>query len=291
MSPADMNFEKMTQKFQCELINEIMKQANKMNEIDNIPTKTRLLEVVRTYQHMTSIDLYSRFADIFKRELQLIKDYETGNYAVYVSESREIDEKIEFITSQLNIMKNTEMIQWKRNFENYQEEYFINNSLNMFHNGYSSPSQVIEKELHMSSVNHLFEFLSAHAPQLTVNFQTFANDCNQLIEEIIKNFIKPWKFHQQKFGYNEFNINGADLDKLQSWYSDIAQILFLIDENLNLINEQHKQVAFGGENFKSSSLIEFVKNSLIKLMTSSIIIEMQPPQVIKTNSKYIFYFF
>jgi hypothetical protein len=286
---ADPNFENLTQGFKDEFINKINLRANEMTDDRLIPIKARFREAARRYQYINSIELFNRMADVFRREIVLLNDYKSGNYTDYVRASREIDARIETFRQQLNSLETLDLVDWKINFDNYQVELLTNQiaSFNGNDIGYGSPSHAIELDLHMSVANLFSDKLRILTPQLAEKLRNLSEGCDQLINNIIDNYIKQWKFNQQKYGNNDFNINGADLEKLQDWCEKMARILLKILQTIDSVQESRQLILEGVDNLTSMlmTLRQSTSNSLIKLVRGSVVIETQPPQVIKANTK------
>lgn len=280
----DPSYEEMTNKFKDEFVSEIMRRSNEMMDDSMTPQKARFREAAKRYQLMNSSELFIMLSDIFRRECALLRDYESGNYTSYVSATREIETKIEYLRQQLSAFEALDYMEWKKNFENYQVEQ-LGNQLNL--NGFGSPSHAIEIDLHMSSANLFSEKLKSLAPMLAAKLKNFCENSDQLINHVIDDYIKQWKFNQQKYGNNDFNINGAELTQLQSWCGGTFRALLKIQEIIDCIQENRGQIEPGVDNLTSMlmALRQATSNSMIKLVRGSVIIENQPPQVIKTNTK------
>lgn len=287
----------MTKQFQSDLVAEMLQRSQKMVADDMIPTKARFSEAARRFQFMNSVSLFSQLSDIMRRECQLLHDFESGNYANYVSESMKIDMKIEKLKESVNLLESNELTKWKKSFSDYQEEYYMingnNSPLNSTSNGYSSsPSHSIEVNLHISSLSCLLDILKRLHPQLGENLRNITQDASAIVDILIEDYIKLWKHNQQKCGSNDFNINGADVEKLQSWCSDMGKILFSLKSVYEMLREQHSQIRQNNDNEFANVLVtqgQLVLNSLMKLIRNSIVIELQPPQVIKTNTRFVFH--
>lgn len=251
------------------------------------PQIARFQEAARLYQHINAGELFTRLAEIFRKECALLRDYENGNYSSYVSASREVDVNIENLRLQLSTLDALDMVEWKSNLVNYQVEKNPDPiSEPQFTFGYESPSQGIVDDLHMSSATLFCDKLKYLAPLIAEKLKNLSETCDCLIDNVIDNYIKEWKYNQQKYGSSDFSIYGADLEKFQSWCSGIAQILTIIQRSIDSIQSNLQEIP-GSENLARlmMTLRQSSSNSLIKLVRGSVIIENQPPQVIKTNTK------
>jgi hypothetical protein len=258
-----------------------------------IPTKTRFKEAAKRFQFMDSVELFSQLADIIRRECQLLYDFESGNYANYVSGSREIDRRIEKVKEILSLFEGNEIAKWKKSYFDYQEEFFLingNTSPLNSNNGYtSSPSHPIEVNLHISSLSCLLDILRNLQPHLSEKLQNITQECSAIVDTLIEDYIKLWKHNQQKCGNNDFNINGADIEKLQSWSSDLGKILFSLKDLCAALCEHQSNLRNDNDVFANSLMTQsqVVISTLMKLIAGTIIVEHQPPQVIKTNTRLV----
>lgn len=290
VATTDIAYEEMTQGFKDEFINQIIKREKELVDDKTVPIKARFREAAKRYQYINSLELYNRLADVFRREIALLNDFKNGNYTNYVKASRKVDERVEILKQELNFLESLEIFEWRKNVDHYQIELLTDNVDQMnegFENCNKSPSQNIAHELMMSAANLFYEKLKILTPKIIDKLKKLCEDCDLLIINVIENYIKQWKFYQQKYGKNDFNINGADLEKLHYWCENLARIVFKILEIINSINESQQQCSLNIDGLTSMlmTLCQSLTNSLIKLIRGSVIIETQPPQVIKTNTK------
>jgi signal transducer and activator of transcription 5B len=109
--------------------------------------------------------------------------------------------------------------------------------------------------------------------------------CQNLTSKVIEDYLKNWKWFQKYHGTNVV-INGADLDCIQGWCESLTQSLWSTREQISALENYQQQFSGQGSLNIWPDLHNNVKNTLIKLINGSFIVEQQPPQVMKTNTKF-----
>lgn len=86
--------------------------------------------------------------------------------------------------------------------------------------------------------------------------------------------------------------NANNLDIIQGWCEHLADILWNTREQIKMVSKYRKQLNVDEQNLPDflPELFSKVTGLLEHLITRSFIIEKQPPQVMKTNTRYVVIF-
>lgn len=277
----------MSNRLQNDFITEMIHKTEQMITDDLIPTKARFDEAIKRFQYMNATELFSQLVEIFRRECQLLSDFLNGNYAAYVSGSKEIDKKIEKLKENVSMFNFNHAAKWTKNFFNYQEEYYMINSNNSPLTNGGSPTHPIEVNLHTSSLTYMTNIMKKIQSDIGENLPLITRECDEILTIISDDFITQWKSYQQKCGNNDFSINGANIDKLNDWCTELAKLFVNLYETIKSIEDNLVHLPNDVDNFSNvlMSQNQVVLNLLMKLIRESLIVESHPPQVIKTNTR------
>lgn len=114
--------------------------------------------------------------------------------------------------------------------------------------------------------------------------QTF-KELNVLQSQILDEELIRWKREQQLAGNGAvFNSN---LDTIQEWCESLAELIWLNRQQIKEVERLKQKLALEppGVSDCLPQLMADITNLLSSLVTSTFIIEKQPPQVMKTNTR------
>jgi len=113
------------------------------------------------------------------------------------------------------------------------------------------------------------------------------DELNSLQQRILDEELINWKREQQMHG-NGKQFNPNKLDQIQEWCEQLAEIIWLNRHQIKECERHKSQVpiaAPGGVDMLPT-LNSHITRLLSSLVTSTFIIEKQPPQVMKTNTRF-----
>lgn len=120
-------------------------------------------------------------------------------------------------------------------------------------------------------------------------YETFVA-ISSLQQRVLDDELIRWKRAQQLAG------NGVpfenNLDQVQEWCESLAELILMNRQQLKNIEHLIQHFKYPNSNFqaetteKVNNLYKLVTNLLSSLVTSTFIIEKQPPQVMKTNTRF-----
>ncbi|GFY54746.1 signal transducer and activator of transcription 5B [Trichonephila inaurata madagascariensis] len=144
-----------------------------------------------------------------------------------------------------------------------------------------------EKHLYDNAVRNQIQELIRLRMKLVEEFQATFLDLNELQKRILDTELIKWKRAQQLAGNGEpFHNN---LDQIQEWCEALADIIWQNRQQIRQVENLASQVPLnipGNVMEKLPVLNNQITGLLSSLVTSTFIIEKQPPQVLKTNTRF-----
>lgn len=98
-------------------------------------------------------------------------------------------------------------------------------------------------------------------------------------------YFFSWKREQQLSG-NGMMFNSNNLETIQEWCEHLAELIWLNRQQIKEIQILHQRPPVNQPTDAITQLINDITQLLSSLVTSTFIIEKQPPQVMKTNTRY-----
>ncbi|GIY78909.1 signal transducer and activator of transcription 5B [Caerostris darwini] len=142
-----------------------------------------------------------------------------------------------------------------------------------------------EKQLYDNAVrNHIQELMRLRM-KLGQHFSDTYIELNELQKRILDTELIKWKRAQQLHGNGEpFHNN---LDQIQEWCEALADIIWQNRQQIRQVESLVTQVPIPGNTLEKLPMLNSsITGLLSSLVTSTFIIEKQPPQVLKTNTRF-----
>ncbi|KAL1490502.1 hypothetical protein ABEB36_013184 [Hypothenemus hampei] len=146
---------------------------------------------------------------------------------------------------------------------------------------YINRKDLLEQDLNRR-VAALMELRIKITEQLRQNYQLLSQVQSQVIDdELIR-----WKRNQQLSG-NGVLFNSS-LDKIQEWCEEIAELIWLNRQQIKEVERLKQKLALDPPGVVDvlPTILSEITQLLSSLVTSTFIIEKQPPQVMKTNTRF-----
>ena len=103
---------------------------------------------------------------------------------------------------------------------------------------------------------------------------------------VLEKELIQWKRDQQLAG-NGFNNNVAHLEVIQEWCEGLAEILWNLKQQVKQLQSLFENInSTGNTSVEIKHLWDSIREDLTNLVTGTFIIEKQPPQVMKTNTRF-----
>lgn len=123
---------------------------------------------------------------------------------------------------------------------------------------------------------------------LVDSFKNVITLIQQIQQKVIGKYLANWKVNQGKVGNGAMPMSPNTLDMIQSWCENLAEIIWSTREQIRQVAKYKKQLGAEEPNFLDflPQLQQESTNLLTNLITSTFVIEKQPPQVMKTNTRF-----
>uniref|UniRef100_A0A669BTK7 Signal transducer and activator of transcription n=1 Tax=Oreochromis niloticus TaxID=8128 RepID=A0A669BTK7_ORENI len=270
----DFSQEKVEQESQAQILLDqgISMLQSVAQQNANVVEKMKLVQMSRNMEmfHQQPLKFALMVRDILRQERALI----TGVSPFYqqfkslISNKQDVDQLVLKVLEVQEIRKKMHQIQEELNWERQNFE--------------SAHTQGSFQQNGLDSANAEIKKLQTHIQQLEYNIQAMATKRSQLLKESMEllgicqtrflNRLNEWRWEQRKAAIGfPFDDN---LSPLQTW----AEQLLGMNGNLR------QELMLTGE--LTSELQEGLSKLVQVLIESSLIVDKQPPQVIKTQSKF-----
>jgi signal transducer and activator of transcription 5B len=126
-----------------------------------------------------------------------------------------------------------------------------------------------------------------HQSQLINAFVYIYNAVKDVQVEVLDKQLIRWKRDQQLAG-NGYQMSPAFLDTLQEWCEGLADIIWQLRQQVRQLENLRTKLIPDPQNkdFNLQELLASVTELLSNLVTGTFVIEKQPPQVMKTNTRF-----
>lgn len=238
--------------------------------------------------------LYKHIRDILHWEQHFLDSYNDNSQACYVdTELHEINERIKKLREMI-----TTNIEYGNRYRNELENFMLQYNKRLQH------LQMFQQKLATNKndeIKNQFEKLGEHYKAQTVAERNSINaKCHELCNSIVSTMqshdelqnivihkrLHKWQQSQVLAGNGgELPLNG--LDQIQQWFEALADIIWstrtLID---SMRSKTHLPCSSANFNELFEDAFRNINRLLQNLILSSFIVEKQPPQVMKTNTRF-----
>jgi signal transducer and activator of transcription 5B len=271
----DTQFEQNAANFLGQLITELDRKANEI-ESTLITSKNQLNELARNFRQLFSHNpgqLYDHLCSCLQFERQLLcylvecpilQDTDIANIMISLqlchilvrsngNDNRNLHKEYENVCLGLESMPKTQDYMDHKNKVTAEQQNRVNWALN----------------------------------QLTVKFRKVILLIEEIQNKVLGKFLSQWK-DNQRLAKNDVSLMEVNLDMIQGWCEKLAETIWHTREQIHLASKYKKQVNVVEQNLPDDlpMLEEDVKTLLIKFITSSFVIEEQPPQVIQIHTRF-----
>ncbi|XP_059094074.1 signal transducer and activator of transcription 5B-like isoform X2 [Tigriopus californicus] len=142
------------------------------------------------------------------------------------------------------------------------------------------------KEALQKSVQLKYSSCTEDRKKLIHTYSEMLVRLQSVIVQVLDNELINWKREQQLAG-NGHSVNTATLELLQNWCDNLATVVWTMRKQLKQLEELVIKVPDQQNSSQDLKiLIAKVTELLSNLVTSTFVIEKQPPQVMKTNTRF-----
>lgn len=289
----DPNFEMESATFLNELIVELERKSADMSAEEHITAKMRLIESAKNFRQLFSHNpsqLYSHLRNCLMFEKQMLC---YPNDQVFPdNEFTQIYQAIETLMSKVrsNEIENRNL---KKRYEVFCcELHEVSKNNAHFDSVMETSPENREKIATMRQQQQAN--LQASLNQLTGTRLGLVDKFKETIEmaeavqaKVIDKYLNQWRMNQGLAGNGAPPSNANNLDIIQGWCEHLAEILWNTREQIKMVSKYRKQLNVEEPNLPDFLPEQFTKTTFLleHLITRSFIIEKQPPQVMKTNTR------
>lgn len=290
----DLAFEHNAQRFV-----EIIKQALVSRlpaENDDLVARKRLQDTLKNLQQLnsfTAVRLYSNLRTCLLNERQLCLPNDHPSPYALVPEQDHIEiyttlrQLLDMVT-QITVRNKQITHEYERFALNYHDYQKVNSQLNEANNKSLTPEEEQQKEIlkkHSAQMDLAYNRIFQSFHQLESEFEKILIMTKSVLDKVISNYLMQWKMNQCLAG------NGArfsdSLHILQDWFEHLAEIIWNTREQIKIASKT--RLLFPNQAAVRDLLPQHLQeatNLLSSLITSALVIEKQPPQVMKTNTRF-----
>jgi signal transducer and activator of transcription 5B len=143
-----------------------------------------------------------------------------------------------------------------------------------------------QKEAMEKTIKQKYLHLTSQRSALTNAFVNIFQSVKEVQTQVLDKELIQWKREQQLSG-NGYNMNVGHLEVLQEWCEGLAEIVWAMRQQIRQLEGLRDKLGDpqNTNNLIPNLLLE-ITELLSNLVTGTFIIEKQPPQVMKTNTRF-----
>lgn len=172
----------------------------------------------------------------------------------------------------------------KSNFQNIKSEYDqFNISLQIFQASPLNGDEIYVKQQRFS-LETLFKQIKTNRSRFVDSILTILNNTKSALAEIIDEHLTKWRIDQRLAGNGLRSSTAISIDIIRTWCQSYADIICNLRENTKHV----QSLQLIGQHMNDDpvpQLLEEITKILVYLITRTVIVEKQPPQVLKTKLK------
>ncbi|CAH1960095.1 unnamed protein product [Acanthoscelides obtectus] len=285
------------------LINEIENKAAVVTDAEYFLTKLKLAEAARMFRQKYSsnpMQLFTYVRNCLAAEMRLIQNASGENLGglpnmVITNSGAEVMHKIDILRNRTQSTAE-ELRRMEQEQEAFAIQYHECTKINAhLSSGATQPNVPItahtqklqrQKEMLEQVLNQKVAGLMNLRLALAEKLKETVQLLSQLQMLVLDEELIRWKREQQLAG-NGANFN-SNLDTIQEWCESLAELIWLNRQQIKEVERLKQKLPLDppGEHHVLPQLLQEVTQLLSSLVTSTFIIEKQPPQVMKTNTRF-----
>ncbi|XP_055526067.1 signal transducer and transcription activator isoform X2 [Wyeomyia smithii] len=288
----DSSCEQDAASFLNQLINELERTAINLPE-DNVTGRIRLNESARNFRQLFShnpAQLYLHLINCLQRERQCIAypeecvNVQDPEIIEVINGLQELQRMVlENGNDNRNLVKDYEhlLLEIHEITKNKAQLEAIESPQIREHTRTTLAQQ--ERQVN-ETVNHI----TGNRLNLVNKFRRTIQLTSQVQDKVLHKYLTQWKINQGFAGNGASGMNASNLDTIQAWCESLAEIIWNTKDQIRLAMKNKSKLNIEETNlpdYLPQQLVD-VTNLLKTLITTTFIIEKQPPQVMKTNTRF-----
>lgn len=288
--------------FVDELIQEIALNVEQLTSPDMFITKMKLIDAANNFKTQHSAELFNFLQRCLAMEMELINNTAMNMYTPHIAPTErkysELITGLHTVRASVNLA-NEEI----RGFQGDMESFSLHYHECVKHRGHlgyiqqmgSQPDRRdiearLRREIEKGEtlINNLVLKIKQSQIVLVDRLKNNINTLRDLQSQVLDVELIKWKREQQLSG------NGvpmqSNLNNIQEWCETLAELIWLTRQQVNNVSRIHSKSV---PDLKEPHLLEMldemgktITSLLSTLVTSTFVIEKQPPQVMKTNTRF-----
>lgn len=295
-SEQDPQYEQEAAQFFHGLITELERKSEEIVDDNQITCKLRLCESARQFRQLFSHNpgqLYSHIRMGLDFERQLICYPESVGFVQ--------DQEIQEITRALHelhklvrandydnktLQKDYEVFYLEVHEFSKKQAALNNEQMNLTQDMRDRNLQLMDEK--QAKLDQALNQLTGKRLALVDSFKNVIGLITQIQSKVIGKYLANWKVNQGKVGNGAMPMSANTLDMIQSWCENLAEIIWSTREQIRQVAKNKKQLGAEEPTFLDylPQLQSDSTSLLTNLITSTFVIEKQPPQVMKTNTRF-----
>jgi len=279
------------------------------NDPDKFLVKAKLQEMSDNLKQLHAsnlVKLYTTVKSCLEQERQIVSQYSSGGsmdsgFANLGSRGEGgSSELASQIRQQIEVLKgkihetSVELDRCKQEQEVFSGDYFLfRENKAKFDSmqqqlGSEQEVQKIKKQQDAmnKSIQAKYYSLTNQRSALMNAFKQIYDTCKKVQDIVLEQELIQWKRHQQLAG-NGFTMNAGHLETIQEWCEGLADIIWNMKQQVKQLQALREKVSDPqNSNTEQDMLMNNITKLLTDLVTGTFIIEKQPPQVMKTNTRF-----
>ncbi|XP_050079990.1 signal transducer and transcription activator isoform X1 [Anopheles maculipalpis] len=141
---------------------------------------------------------------------------------------------------------------------------------------------------HQKMVNDRLQLCTGKRLALVDGFRKTILIIDEVQNKVLNKYLSQWKINQGFAGNGASMMSASNLDTIQAWCESLAEIIWSTKDQIRLAIKNKSKLHVEQEDVPDllpQAMVD-VTNLLKMLITNTFIIEKQPPQVMKTNTRF-----
>ncbi|XP_058826123.1 signal transducer and transcription activator isoform X1 [Topomyia yanbarensis] len=137
-------------------------------------------------------------------------------------------------------------------------------------------------------VTEMVNHITGNRLNLVNKFRSTIQVTSRVQDKVLHKYLTQWKINQGFAGNGASGMSASNLDTIQAWCENLAEIIWNTKDQIRLAMKNKSKLNIEENNLPDylPQLLVEVTNLLKTLITTTFIIEKQPPQVMKTNTRF-----
>lgn len=288
----DPQFEMIASNFINNLIQQVEQEKLNFKKSEDIPLKCRLDDAIRKFtNHMYNpVVVYKHIREALMYEHRFLENCSANPQMIYMdNEAMEIVDKLKQLKGMI-LINGDNCNQYKHELEQYMIRYSEGTKRIQELNSVQMTPEVQEQRTAMledyrRQICQMSESINARRVDLYTNIRNVIEILNEVQKVVIHKRLGKWQRDQALHG-NGADLTITSLDEIQTWFEELADLIWTTRTLIDTIRKTNIPIQ-GQSNIGDVFEVAYreITTLLQNLIVSGFIVEKQPPQVMKTNTR------